>query len=216
MIELLSPKQISEQRRPTESICTNDIGWNYPLDFHWLYSKLESVKKDATVLDVGCGNSPFHAFAEKTLGINIIGIDRKEGFCHQPTVTNVDIFQDFMDCDIKNADVVYWLSSIEHNKLEDIKKLYVKSMEVLKGGGVFLATFPVSKETSWFEPSEQTNLSLKDAQVVFEDTSNGALEDIHGEYKDYLNLKSRYSKRYKGFSDKDPAFVVGCVSKTKG
>lgn len=216
MIELLSPKQISKEQRPTEIICTDSIGWNYPLDFHWLYSKLKPIKKNSVVLDVGCGNSPFHTFAEEKLGINIVGIDREEGFCHQPIVTNTDIFQDFMDCEIKNADVVYWLSSIEHNKLEDIRKLYLKSMEVLKDGGLFLATFPVSKKTCWFEPSEQTNLSLKDACSVFNDTTTGVFENVHKEYReDYLSLKSRYSQRYGEFSEQDPTFVVGCVSKIK-
>lgn len=216
MIELLSPKQISKQDRLTEPICTDNIGWNYPLDFHWLYSQLQKVAKVSQVLDVGCGNSPFHTFAEQNLGINITGIDRESGYCHQPVVTNADIFQDFADCEIRNADVVYWLSAIEHNKPEDIQKLYLKSMEVLKEGGLFLATFAVSRETSWFAPSEQTNLSLEDACSVFDDTTTSVFDDIHKEYQeDYLNLRSRYSKRYGGFSEQDPAFVVGCVSKIR-
>lgn len=216
MIELLSPKQISKEERPTKEICTENIGWNYPLDFHWLYSQLRNVSKNSLILDVGCGNSPFHIFAEQRLGINIVGIDREDGYCHQPIITNADIYKDFADCEIRNADIVYWLSAIEHNRFEDIQKLYIKSMEVLKRGGLFLATFAVSKETSWFEPSEQTNLSIRDACSVFDDIVDGVFDDIHKEYReDYLNLKTRYSKRYGGFSEQDPIFIVGCVSKIK-
>lgn len=75
MIELLSPKKIGAIDRPTKSI-EGGVGWNYGLDFYWLFEQLKGVDSDALILDVGCGNSPFHTFAEDKLGIDIKGIDR--------------------------------------------------------------------------------------------------------------------------------------------
>jgi len=211
MIELLSPKKIGAIDRPTKEI-ENGVGWNYALDFHWLFKQLKGVSKDSLILDVGCGDSPFHTFAEDRLGLDIKGIDRSEGFCHQPVKSNMDYEMDFMDCEIKNADVVYWLSSIEHNNLDTIKKLYNKSLEVMKPGGLLLITFPVSKRTYWFEPSQQTNLSIEDASLIFGDKVRGDFEKVHSEYQNYMELKDKYIARYGGFGKEDPAFIVGALS----
>ena len=73
-----------------------DLGWCYALDHVWLYREIQRyVKmhkgKINVILDVGCGQSRFRDFLEKSLGVSIIGIDRSEGYCHQENLRNVAI-----------------------------------------------------------------------------------------------------------------------------
>jgi hypothetical protein len=111
------------------------------------------------------------------------------------------------------VDIIFWLSSIEHNEVNTIKRLYKKSKYFLKKGGLLLITFALSKETYWFKPSQQTNLSIKDAKKVFNDKKVvGNYDKIHDEYREnILLLKDKYKKRYEHFNESDPEFIVGGV-----
>ncbi len=228
MITIINPKDIAKDKELIAYFKTKGmdyldincwIGWNYVIDHVWLYSKmkkyLEKNKlKDPIIFDIGCGNSPFHSAVEERLGIKIIGLDRPTGYCHQEGVTNADYFVEFLDFDKftpKSVDIIYWLSAIEHNQKNMIEKLYKKSVEFLKPGGLLLITFPISKRTYWFENSQQTNLSIEDAKLVFNDEKViGNFNKVHSEFRaNVLNLKNRYKKRYSQFDRYDPEFLVG-------
>jgi hypothetical protein len=234
-LELISPRSIDSQKRILKDLAkfginhlnkSPDLGWNYVLDHSWLFQKfsgfISSVNdpKKMIILDVGTGRSFFHNFLEQRLGINILGIDRPSGYCHQDEMMNVDYLTDFLtfnDLPDSSVDAIYWLSAIEHNDLEMIGKLFEKSISLLKPGGMFLATVPVAPQTQWFSTSVQTNMAIADIQQIFNiELVSGNYPSIHSEYrKNILYLKDKYKKRYGGFKDDDPAFIVGGISVIK-
>lgn len=222
MLEVLSPITINKsdyRRRLAEAGIKG--GWNYALDHAWLFEQIDLYLKETGIklplmLDVGCGNSMFHPFLEKELAAGIIGIDRLDGFCPHPGRTNImDLCVDFREFSesIKGlVDVVFWLSSIEHNTVEEQRKSVEASLRALKPGGLFLATFGYSPQTHWFEPSEQTNLSASDAEWVFSSQWNTApnFEQSVAEYRlDLMELESRHSKRYE---TEEYSFIVAGAS----
>ncbi len=209
MLHIISPKVINSSPE-RERLLSAGIkgGWNYALDHAWLLNNIEtyieSNKLSAPlILDVGCGNSMLHPFLENELSSGIIGIDRIDGLCPHPGRTNImDFCTDFNELSVSMsgmADIVYWLSSIEHNSIPDQMSCVESSMRVLKPGGLFLATFGYSIDTNWFEASEQTNLSRADAEEVFgvpwesPPDFNSTVE----EYKmNLMDLDSRHIQRY--------------------
>lgn len=234
MIELLSPQKISKEKILINELksfgldyldLNSTLGWNYVLDHIWLYRNirnyLQSQKlSNPVILDVGCGNSPFHNFVEDKLCVNIWGIDRPEGFCHQEELINTDYFVEFLklkDFEENSVDILYWLSAIEHNGIESIRDLYTKSLYFLKPGGLLLITFPISRKTYWFKDSQQTNLSIEDAVRIFDDNDiEGNFDNIWQEFRDNnLSLIDKYKKRYKHFSKEDPEFIVGGLNQIK-
>jgi SAM-dependent methyltransferase len=237
MIEIINPDKIKEEKSIitalkefgiNHSTRSPRLGWNYILDHVWLTKELSNYINPNTseykILDIGCGKSNYHNFIEDTLNINIIGIDRSEGYCHQNKMQNVDIMKDFLEIDEiepGTIDIILWLSSIEHNKIEKIKKLYQKSMILLKPGGMFLATFAVSEKTHWFEAAQQTNMDIVTAKDIFEDNDvNGHLGPITEKYrKNVLFLRSKYRRRFYGkfgrYQANDPKYIVGGVRKIK-
>lgn len=234
MIELISPKNIFKEKEIIKELedggmnhlsIDSVLGWNYILDHVWLYKNareylVNDKLKNPTVLDVGCGNSPFHKFLENQLEINILGIDRPNGFCHQDITSDVDYSVDFLKLrkfKKNSVDIIYWLSAIEHNKKGDIAKLYDRSISLLRPGGLLLITFPISEKTSWFEDSQQTNLSIDDAKRCFREKEvSGSYESVRDEYtKNILNLRDKYRKRYNHFDEQDPRFIVGGLKQRK-
>jgi glycosyltransferase involved in cell wall biosynthesis len=234
MITILDPELIAQSQDIIQSLAreglnhlTSDpkLGWNYVLDNVWVTKQMAqyiAAKKQQclAILDVGCGRSRFHNFLEKRLGINIIGIDRPQGYCHQAQSENIDYYVDFLQLDAfpeNSVDIIYWLSAIEHNEKEKIRQLFQKSMSLLKEGGLFLATFAVSEKTHWFQDSEQTNLSIADSMDIFDvDDVEGNLQSVKDKYrKNTLLLRDKYERRYLRFGLSAPEFVVGAVSKTK-
>lgn len=216
MLELLSPYQL--QCNPFHiKLLTHGIkgGWNYALDHTWLFDKITSYVDShnvSVILDVGCGNSMFHPFLEQQLNMGIIGIDRIDGLCPHPGRTPImDLCGDFLELSQKLrgvADIVFWLSSIEHNSIEDQKRCVQASLHTLKPGGLFLATFGYSRETHYYAPSEQTNLSAEDAQEVFQSQwlKPPDFESVVKEYRaNYMDVDTRHRRRY-GTSEYD--FVV--------
>ena len=204
---------------------TPHTGWNYALDHVWMIRELDSYFRDKelnklVLVEVGCGKSTFHNYLEDTYNIRIIGIDRPQGFCNPREFRNVDYFVDFShltDIEPNSVDVIFWLSSIEHNLLDQIKELFDKSIRLLRVGGILLATLAIGKETSWFVPSEQTILSLDDAKKLFGLSKiNNNYENIYQKYRqNVLFLRERYHRRYGHFDDKDPLFIVGGLNTVK-
>jgi len=233
MINILYPSEIEKEAtiiRELEKFGLNhmitkeDLGWNYILDHVWLTKKVDEYYQNINritpiILDVGCGNSPFHIFLEKRLSLNIWGIDRPEGYCHQEDVKNVDFLVDFLEFNYfepGSVDIIYWLSSIEHNQIQQIKCLYNKSLELLRPDGLLLITFPLSIKTEWFNESQQTNLCPADALRIFEENKiEGSFKEVLEQYKNNtLNLHEKYIKRYGILKTKEPSFVVSGLSKT--
>lgn len=221
MLELLSPRKIQEslyRRRLAEAGIKG--GWNYALDHAWLFEKIDGYvnahsQEKLIILDVGCGNGMLHTFLEETLHLGIIGVDRIYGKCpFNERDRRMDLCIDFAEENtfFKNSvDIIYWCSSIEHNTVEVQKVCVQKSLEALKPGGLFLATFGYSKNTRYFKPSEQTNLDAKDAREVFGVPWIGTIDfdRVVQEYKeDILDLDTRHYKRY-GTRDFD--FIVGAA-----
>lgn len=200
-------------------------GWNYALDHAWLFENIERyVKADEekwmVVLDVGCGRSLLHTFLEDELHMGIIGIDRIFGKCpFKERDKRMDICIDFArnNTIFKNAaDIVYWCSSIEHNTVPEMKECVRASMEALKPGGLFLATFSYSPKTYYFESSQATNLCRADAEEIFQEKWRGPTDydEMVREYKEnHCDVFERYKARYK---TEDIAFVIGAVQKIKG
>ncbi len=234
MIEVISPSKIEKNQSLIGELVKfgldyfdpkSVIGWNYILDHVWLIENMEDFLENSNidnpvVFDVGCGNSPFHNFAEKSLGIDIVGIDRPEGYCHQENLSNTDYSVDFLEFNEfpkESIDMIYWLSSIEHNEELVIKKLYRKSISLLKPGGLLLITFPLSRKTCWFEESQQTNLSVRDAKLIYNESEIlGDYDVVIKEFRENaLLLKDRYKKRYGRFGPNDPQFIVGGLSQKK-
>ncbi len=234
MIELISPKKIEKEKVLIRELKKSGmdyldidsvLGWNYVLDHIWLYKNIENYlqkekSKKITIMDVGCGNSPFHNFLEKELKVNIIGIDRSQGFCHQEIVTNADYFTEFLEFEEyeKNSvDMIFWLSAIEHNEIDIIKQLYYRSLYFLKPGGLLLITFPISLDTYWFESSQQTNFSISGSKKIFNDNViDGEYKEVIEEYRaNRLMLKDKYEKRYGHFDTNDPEFIVGGLKQIK-
>lgn len=208
MLELISPEKISHSKwRQRLEKAGIKGGWNYALDHAWLYEKIDTYISERpdqtpTILDVGCGNSMLHTFLEEELHLGIIGIDRIYGKCpFNERDKRMDLCINFLANDIfkENVDIVYWCSSIEHNTIPEIKQCIAKSFEALKPGGLFIATFAVSETTHYFQPAEQTNLSLSDAQETFRDSFKGEtdISIIISEYKkNPFGLMERHNKRF--------------------
>jgi SAM-dependent methyltransferase len=222
VLQILSPKRINEspyRRRLAEAGIKG--GWNYALDHAWLFENIDRYIKERQlraplILDVGCGNSMFHPFLEKELSLGIVGIDRIDGLCPHPGRTNImDFCIDFRELSNRfrgTVDLVFWLSSIEHNPIEEQKQCLRSSLDALKPGGLFLATFGFASETHYYELSEQTNLSARDAVSVFETQweREPDFEATVSEYRlDLMELDSRHQKRY---GTSDYAFVVAGAS----
>lgn len=200
-------------------------GWNYALDQIWLLREIGDYLQrfspsKPVIVEVGCGKSIFHNFVEEYFGLEVIGIDRPEGFCNPGEFKNVDYFVDFLEFTAfqeNSVDIIFWLSSIEHNKLPQIRDLFLKSIGLLREKGMFLATCALSENTGWFEPSEQTNLSVVDCKKLFDATViKNDFHEIRERYREnILYLRDRYKSRYGHFSNQDPAFIVGGVKASK-
>lgn len=197
MVELLDPRKI----KTSYPLLTDKSGWSYVLDYNWTLER--SVKHGGkSILDIGCGGSPFGRYVAKTLKAEYIGIDRQRGI-------------DFTDYKTdKRFDIIMWVSSLEHNSMADMRALYLRSMSYLKPGGVFLATVTVAPATGWFEPSKNTNLSPADILTVFDEAELiGEYADVHLAYRSDKNMMRKYSARYGHYTKTDPLFIIAGVEK---
>src|SRR5512146_755522 len=101
-----------------------------------------------------------------------------------------------MDYKGEAPDLILWASSLEHNTKEQMRALYLKSMEFLTPGGTFLATIPISSGTYWHKASKQTNLSPQDAAELFDEYDLHGFEQVQAAYRHDRALMTRYEKRY--------------------
>ena len=188
----------------------------YQLDWTYIFEKIDYYKKNndknhMVILDVGCGNSMFHLFLEEYYGQGIIGIDRTDSTLHKDellkmghTVTNAtDLCIDFNingnEYFNGNVDIIFWNSSIEHNSVEGINKAINSSLQTLKRGGIFLATWAIGETTHWNESVSATVLSAQDASSVFNGEWDTRLDfdQIVKEWKqNILGLDSWHKKRF--------------------
>lgn len=199
MIELLDPRKIA----PAYPYLTDKSGWSYALDYNWTMTQaLEHG--GASFLDVGCGKSQFGRYVARLLTAEYVGIDRQKG-------------NDFADYQTpKRFDIIAWVSSLEHNSLEDMRTLYLRSMYYLKPGGLFLATIPVSFVTAWFEPSANMNLSPADALWMFDESELcGNYWDVHRAYRNDRHMMQKYAMRYGHYDKTDPVFIIAGVAKVR-
>ena len=198
-IELLDPREIE----PNHPELWKGAGWSYMLDYNWMINNC-LVHGGTNILDVGYGRSPLGRFIADKLGANYTPIDRAYG-------------QEFLDYDPETApDIIMWVSSLEHNFVDEMNMLYIRSMKLLAPGGLFLATIAISPVTHWFEPSAQINLSPDDAMAIFDETEIvGNYKDIHKAYRDDTNIAARYARRYGHWNEADPVFIGAGVRKIK-
>jgi len=210
MLSILEPKNIV----PLKDQDHLGAGWNYVLDYSWIFNNIKNYdKKFYSVFDVGCGKrSKLSDFIRKKFMVNVLRIDRRK----LPRTLYVENFLEF---NIEySPGIIYWASSIEHNSMEDMKKLYLHSMDLLKDGGLFLATVALSEETFWDKRTKQTNMSLEDAIDTFNITTKvGDFNTAKEQYRNNVhNLKDKYTKRFGSFNEGDPTYIVGAIKKIKG
>jgi hypothetical protein len=204
MIGLLDPRKI----KTTNSDLWTHAGWSYCLDYSWIIEhSVDHAKDISLILDVGCGVqpcSPLGSRLAELCGAECIGVDRNFG-------------PDFLDfVPPRPPDLIVWASSLEHNTSSTMKMLYLRSMDMLAPGGLFLATITVSGKSHWFEPSANQCLGPQDAVELFnEKEMHGDYTDVHLAYRNHEFMMSKYLARYGHFNEQDPDFVIAGVMKCK-
>ena len=187
----------------------------YILDWTYIFQQIDKWKtkknKFAVMIDVGRGNGMFHIFLEKYYKQGVIGVERQDStFEYQKfeklghTLTNAtDICIDFINDGDKffnqNLDIVFWISAIEHNKIENMKKAVDISMKALKKGGMFVSTWAFAPNTHWNDKIGGTVLNEKDAEDVFNSKwiEKPNFDKIVAEYRsNKLNLNDWHNKRF--------------------
>ena len=141
----------------------------------------------------------------------IIGIERQDStedylkfekmghFITNATDICIDFINDGNKFFDENVDIVFWISAIEHNKIERMKKAIEVSMKVLKKGGVFISTWAFSPKTHWNELIGGTVLDENDAINIFDAQwiEKPDFEKIKYEYmSNLLNLNEWHKKRF--------------------
>ncbi len=230
-LELLLPEKIvltSYHKQLEESKIMGPSA--YKLDWAWIFEKMDKWmkahnKNHCVILDVGCGNGMFHPFLERYFGQGIIGIDRTDSTLtkkeilklgHQ-LIPSTDYCMNFINeggnvFNENMVDIIYWLSSIEHNSIDEIRKAIDTSLKALKPGGLFLATWAFGYETHWSEAACQTVLSMEDAENVFggEWIDNPDFSQAVDQYRtDIMGLDTWHFKRFG--SNKYDYVHAGCM-----
>ena len=199
MIELLDPRKIGKGYREL----WEKRGWSYRMDYNWIMQNVLRYKP-GDILDVGPGSSKFGKFAASQVGARYTGIDRSKKM-------------DFADYEPRtNHDCIMWVSSLEHNHADVMRKLYLRSIEMLPAGGLLLVTVPAAPETYWYEPSEHLNMTCDFLCYMFdEEEVIGEYWDVQKAYHDDPDIKKRYIKRYGHWGDDDPVMISAGVKKVK-
>lgn len=212
MIEILDPTKI----HPSPLIKKMSDGWHYCLDYQWLIAQLLDFVPPGgdTILDVGSYFSQLSVLVERE-GYRVETMDRSPDglYYHHGEFLEYD-FSDYGP-----YDVILWASSIEHQETKEaIRDCYLKSMEILKPGGVFMATFPiVNGPTEWYPQAHQWNLSKQDAMRLFdEDTIRGNFQSIWEAYRtNRYDLRTKYVARFGKWDYSTPVYITAGIVKVK-
>jgi SAM-dependent methyltransferase len=210
-LEVLSPVKTSKSVYLRELQQSGIKGsTTYWLDWTYIFSHIDRYVRErgtrhCVILDIGCGNSMFHTFLEKRYANGIIGIDRHDSTVTREsleknghTVTNAtDFCLDFIQEGAQKfrgiADIIFWNSSIEHNNRDAMVQATKVSLECLKDGGMFLATWAFGENTHWNEEAQATVLGIVDA----EDTFSGSWVKV----PDFQRIVSEYRSNVLGLDD---------------
>ena len=200
-LKLLSPREYP----PRPELENLGAGWSYSLDYAWALPYLEAYRGKA-LLEVGV--TDFGEYAAGLYNLNRMGVDRAP----HPRASMRGEFDD-INFSVFRPNVILWISSLEHNSLSEMERLYQKSMDGLAKGGAFLATVPIARRTEWFADAQQTNLSIEDAERIFGEPMTGEFETVWTEYREDKYLRQKYISRFGRFGKDDPAYIVGAVCK---
>jgi len=98
-------------------------------------------------------------------------------------IYNQDLLQ-LKDIPSQSQDAVVAVSALEHNSPENLQKVVVELMRVLKPGGVLLATLGAARDQDWFhEPSHGWCYTAQTLRRLFE-----LSEDVPDNYADHDRL----------------------------
>jgi SAM-dependent methyltransferase len=104
----------------------------------------------------------------------------------QVTIYNQDL-SNLVDIEDASIDAIVAVSSLEHNSPEDLKRVVVELIRVLKPGSALFATLAAGKDKDWFhDPSNGWCYSEATLRQVFELPA-----EIQSNYDQYDNLFER-------------------------
>jgi len=114
--------------------------WEYPRAFLWLDALRTKLKRDITVIDFGCGYSPFPQFLH-TRGFNVIAIDDNSNpYFNNNLVPDHYSGPKYWIGDIREyagekVDAIVSCSVIEHVKVKTLNEIFEKFKSLLKPDG---------------------------------------------------------------------------------
>lgn len=173
MINILGKEEYIKYRGLYQWLQNEMEGINYVIDCPWIWDNAK-IKKENTVLDVGCGNGGLGLLVAKYCK-QLYGIDRENyphfyETCNKFNITNAKLIisnaEDRMPFEDEFFDVAISVSALEHNNLDkmpvdknSVNRAVREIYRVLKKGSIFVGTLAVSPEGGYFF-SEQQILDL--------------------------------------------------------
>lgn len=210
MIEILDPRSMSVY----PATWSLGSGWHYPLDYTWAINQVGAfVLPGERILDVGSLYSGLGKYL-KSIGYNVHTVDRDVS-------SKADTIGDFLELSIPTNlyNAITWISSIEHqDSLSDIERCYSRSMDLLRPGGVFIATVGICPDRSYYwEEIKGWVLSLRDSMRIFDSkVVKGRYKNIWPAYRDNVyKLRDSYVARFGAWDNYSPAYIAAGVVKVK-
>ncbi len=90
-------------------------------------------------------------------------------------------------------------------------------METLKPGGVLLTTFAAAgKESHFFKPTHQWNLTRQDIEALYEDQfEEFDYDGVWQRWREHREMAEGCAKRFKRFAENDPPYISVAAEKRK-
>lgn len=212
MLKILGKEEYIKYRSLFQRLSLEMEGINYVLDCPWIWDNAH-IKKEDTVLDVGCGGGGLGLLAAKYCK-QLYGIDRENypryyETCKKFNVNNAKFIlsnaENPMPFDDEFFDVIISVSALEHNNLDEmpvennpVNRAVREIYRVLKKGGIFVATVAVSPEGGYFS-SEQQILDLFLSGTNFKLLDDSGLTgwrrespEVSAKLKDFLAVYDSY------------------------